>query len=343
MLVLLYIVLFFFCLIGLRFHKEYNIDYLAVDRCNAVKGFFLLLVFFSHINQYIIGSGYNPTFWGDMAYFRFTSSIGQLMVVMFLFFSGYGIMESFKKKGGEYVSTMPKKRILTTLLNFDVAVLFFILLNLLLGKIMSLRQILLSILAWDSVGNSNWYIFCILVLFLYSLFFRSKSVYIYALSPIFILSIITIVVLSYLKAPYWYNTMLCFPFGMLYSVIRKEIDSFAQNHYYKSVAAFIILFLVFRYIPISMKGLIYNMESIAFAMIIVFVMMKVESDNKWLRWMGQNLFPLYIYQRLSMMAIYEAPGGKDFIGSFQILYIVICFICTLLITSQYHRWQIKFS
>lgn len=330
-------------------HGCYDKNYLTKDKANVVKGISILMIFVSHSLQYITDSGYVFSSIGDSTFLFIRSWHGQLVVVMFLFFSGYGIMESYKKKGEAYVATMPRKRIFTTLLNFDVAVLFFIVLNLLLGKTMSLRHILLSFLAWDSVGNSNWYIFCILVCYLlsflvlslYVIFFRSKSVYIYALSPIFILSIITIIVLSYLKAPYWYNTMMCFPFGMLFSVVQEKIDAIVQHHYYKSVAAFFILFLVFRYIPISMKGLIYNMESIAFAMIIVFLMMKVESENKWLRWMGQNIFPLYIYQRLSMMAIYEMPGGKDFIASFPILYIVICFICTLFITSQYHRWQIK--
>ena len=43
--------------------------------------------------------------------------MGQLVVVMFLFYSGYGIGESYKKKGVNYVQQMPVHRILTTLLN----------------------------------------------------------------------------------------------------------------------------------------------------------------------------------------------------------------------------------
>ncbi len=347
MLVFVYILLFSICFIGLRFHKEYNTGYLAIDRCNTVKGFFIMLVFISHINQYITKSGYVSKNIGDELYFTITSVIGQLMVVMFLFFSGYGIMESFKKKGGEYVSTMPKKRILTTLLNFDVAVLCFVLLNLLLGKTMHLKQVVLSFIAWDSVGNSNWYIFCILLCYLLSyLVLRSYNRYfaresIYTLFLVFILTIITIIVLSYHKQSYWYNTMLCFPFGMLYSVVKDKAENIILPNYYKCLFTFLILFFILRYIPYPLKGLTYNMESMSFAMIAVLLMMKIESNNKLLQWMGQNIFPLYIYQRLSMMAIYEMPGGKDFIASFPILYIVICFICTLFITSQYHRWQIK--
>lgn len=137
--------------------------------------------------------------------------------------------------------------------------------------------------------------------------------------------------------------MLCFPFGMLFSVIKDKAENIMRQNYYKFLITFFILFLLLRYIPYPLKGLTYNMESISFAMLVVLLMMKIKSENKFLQWMGQNLFPLYIYQRLSMMAIFEMPRGKDFIASFPISYIIICFICTLLITSQYHRWQIKFS
>ena len=351
MLVLVYFVLFFFCLIGLRSHKEYNIDYLAIDRCNSVKGFFIIIVFIRHINQYILNSRYHFSNLGDLVYFKLDSLVGQFLVVMFLFFSGYGIMESYKKKGDSYVDTMPRKRVLTTLLNFDIAVLAFIIFNLLLGKSMSLKQILLSFLAWDSVGNSNWYIFCIIlcytlsfaVLYLYNKFFCLRNVYIYALLPIFFLSIVAMIVLSCFKAPYWYNTMLCFPFGMLYSEMKGRIERIVQLNYFGNLIILIVILLILRYIPISLRGLGYNLEALVFAMIVVLLMMRIELDNRWLQWMGQKLFPLYIYQRLSMMTIYELPGGKSFISSYPLIYIMICFICVLIIASQYYRWQIKLS
>ena len=68
-----------------------------------------------------------------------------------------------KKRGNVYLDTFLQKRILPTLVNFDIAVLFFVIVGLLLGNTFSLKQIALSFIAWDSVGNSNWYIFAILV------------------------------------------------------------------------------------------------------------------------------------------------------------------------------------
>lgn len=240
----------------------YDPDYLAIDRCNAIKGLFIALVFISHINQYITKSGYVSKNIGDELYFTITSAIGQLMVVMFLFFSGFGIMESFKHKGATYVKTMPQKRILMTLMNFDIAVLFFIVLNLFLGKSMTIKQAFLSFMAWDSVGNSSWYIFCILLCYLlsyivlniYGKYYNSKSIYIYAFSSIFILSIIAVIVLSFLKESYWYNTMLCFSFGMLYSIAKDKIECVIQSYYYQSLFVLFATFFLMRYNPLPLRG-----------------------------------------------------------------------------------------
>lgn len=211
MLILIYFILILLSLIGVKFLKgNFNLDYLSIKQCNAVKGFFIIIVFIGHINQYIVKTDYVANSLGDVAYFRITSAIGQLMVTMFLFFSGYGIMESFKRKGVSYINSMPRKRILTTLINFDIAALCFLVLNTLLGKSYSINKILLSFIAWESIGNSNWYIFCILLCYSYAFivlhFFKDNKHLIYI--SIFSLTIITVIILSYYKQPWWYNTML---------------------------------------------------------------------------------------------------------------------------------------
>ena len=71
--------------------------------------------------------------------------------------------------------------------------------------------------------------------------------------------------------------------------------------------------------------------------------MKAIMNNEYLQWMGQKLFPLYIYQRLAMIIIYEIPEGKNFISSFPLLYIVICLVCVLLIAFVYPYLQISIN
>ena len=48
-----------------------------------------------------------------------------LMVTMFLFYSGYGVFESIKKKKEKYINTIPKRRFLKTLINFAIFYIFY--------------------------------------------------------------------------------------------------------------------------------------------------------------------------------------------------------------------------
>ena len=73
--------------------QEYITDYMSVDKTMAIKGIFILIVFVSHFNSYA-----DFTSAADIKYFQEFSKIGQRMVTLFLFYSGYGVMESVKKK-----------------------------------------------------------------------------------------------------------------------------------------------------------------------------------------------------------------------------------------------------
>lgn len=139
--------------------------YIGKDQCNAIKGISILLVFCGHIMQYITPSGYVYDSIGDKILIPILNFMGQLVVVMFLFYSGYGVQESIRRKGIDYVKQMPKRRLLATLLNFDVAVFSFLLLDLALGINYKTSSFILAFTGWESIGNSNWYIFVILILY----------------------------------------------------------------------------------------------------------------------------------------------------------------------------------
>lgn len=160
--------------IGFR-SKGFFDDYIGVQQCNAIKGLFILVVFVRHIYPYIIGSGCDMSGRLDGLGLRLDGMIGQLLVVMFLFYSGYGVMESIKRKGSCYVRDIPKHRVLTTMLNFGVAVAAFVLLNLALGIERTWDEILLAFTGWTSVGNSNWYIFVIVLCYLLTYFAFRKN------------------------------------------------------------------------------------------------------------------------------------------------------------------------
>lgn len=131
----------------------WNEYYISKETTSTINGLFIWFVFMSHFTQYLPSSAGNIV--GD--------NLGQLVVVMFLFYSGYGCSVQYLAKGESYLSSFPRKRILSTLINFDIAVCAFVAVGLLLGKSMTMRQVVLSFVCWDSIGNSNWYIFVIIL------------------------------------------------------------------------------------------------------------------------------------------------------------------------------------
>lgn len=176
MLLSIYIVIFIVLLSSSQFvRKGFNDNATSITQSNCIKGVFIVLVFARHIWPYIEKAGVAITGVGDKLFLLIDGTLGQLIVTMFLFYSGYGVMESFRKKGTDYVNSIPKKRLLTTLLNFDVAVFVFLLIDILIGKEYPISTILLAFIGWTSIGNSNWYIFVILMCYL-STYIGLKSI-----------------------------------------------------------------------------------------------------------------------------------------------------------------------
>lgn len=262
---------------------------------------------------------------------------------MFLFYSGYGVMESIKRKGRNYVLQIPRKRFLQVLINFDIAVAIFILVDILMKKPIEVRQCLLSFTGWDSVGNSNWYIFIILILYLltYVSFYRQsnneyRNQLIFLLFSTFVLCLI----MSYVKAHYWYNTMFCYTAGIFFSAYKEKVEGLAKSYYWKALVVGILTLLLIDRVPYSVKGMVYNAFSVVFCCVVVLITMKIKLNSQILLWCGRNLFPLYIYQRIPMIVFSSINDGM-FAAGCPVLYTVSCLVVTVVITLSYKYISVK--
>lgn len=340
MLILLFL-FFAVVLFGLKFTSKGTANYLSVENTQGVKGVFILMVFYSHFNSYIslTDSIY------DTVYIKIFRFIGQAMVVMFLFYSGYGVMESIKRKGMPYILKMPKNRMLKTLVNFDFAVLLFLVLDLIIKSKISLKQVALSLIGWDSLGNSNWYIFVILLL--YTLTFlvfavirkETKSARFLA---VFILtaSICGLILATYrfnIRPTYWYDTALCYALGMGYSLVKESVEKAVNKNFFLwllflllSAAAFIILKGHNVFIEIA--------ANLCFAVAVVIFTMRITLNNKVLKWCGENLFEIYILQRIPMI-IFQKVG----ISQWNLyIYFIVCAVTTVLLCIIFKYFTTKF-
>lgn len=334
---LFYIIILLFALYRISFVKSgFNLDYLSKEQCNAIKGIFILIVFIRHIWPYLLNFGYDFTSPGDSLFMWIDRWMGQLLVVAFLFYSGYGVMESIKNKGQQYIEDMPRRRIFNTLINYDVAVLAFLVIDLVLGISLDPVSTLLAFTGWTSIGNSNWYIFVILVCYLctwvgFKLGKGWISFFLFAATYIILLNTKTNLV--------WYNTIFSFATGLLYSQYKMQIEKFVQRQYWFVLPICLFTFLAVHTYKVAFYGLKDNLSSILFALSIVVVSMKIKVGNKALIWCGTKLFPLYIYQRIPMIILSKFDGGM-FVTRHPYAYVWTCLVITIAIAFFYRSLSI---
>lgn len=218
--------LFVLILASVKIKTETFATACSVSQTQAIKGIFVVTIFFSHFCSYV-----HLEAWYDKPLQSYCIFLGQLMVAPFLLYSGYGIFESVKKKENAYIKDFPKKRILKTLIHFDFAVILFFILDLIIERPVSISDFLLSLTAWESIGNSNWFIFAILCAYTFAfaglIIFKGnlrKTLFV-----IIAMSIVYMVVVSRFKDNYWIDTILAFPIGCSLSLYKDKIDKMLHS------------------------------------------------------------------------------------------------------------------
>lgn len=308
-------------------------DYMSKPQTSAVNGIFTMLIFFSHISTYFKLTG---TF--DAPYASVKDYLSQLVVVSFLFYSGYGIMESVKKKGLGYVKSIPAKRFFKVLYHMDLAVLIFIAVNLVLGNKLTLSKTLLAFIGWTSLGNSNWYIFVVLALYLIvfvSFMISRGNKYVGTV----LTSVLTLALVIALKKAgkdtWWYNTALLYPTGMIFSLIKERFEKIVMKNdvfWFGSTLCIFIAYNVFEHFRKS-NFAFCTMWAIMFATLIVVITMKIKIGNAVLDWLGAHVFSVYMLQRVPMMILSKLGLAQ----SHRYIYVVLCLAITLALAALFDK------
>ncbi len=316
---IIFVIFALVCLWQIKFKpangEKYMTDYMSVDKTMAIKGIFILVVFFNHFNNYVNSSFVLPL---ETIYYDVIKIIGQRMVTPFLLYSGYGVMESIKKKGMNYVNTIPSKRFLNVLFRFDIAVFLFFILNMIMSIEMTVPQLLLSFTGWDAIGNSNWYIFMILVTYLLTFvafkICKDKNNWQFAafVTTFLTVALVGVFFLTEIKDRYWYDTVILFPLGMLWSLYRDKFEKIINKNIFTWIASFGIACAVELLTVLFNKNfVVHEISMVMFSVCIVIFSMRVSINNPILRWCGKHLFGLYILQRIPFIVLKEL-GLADF-------------------------------
>lgn len=340
--ILFLIPLVFFIFDGMQISiAGFQKDYLSKNQTNAIKGIFVLLIFLSHASQYITFDG--PC---DIAYNTFKKQLRQMVVAMFLFYSGYGMTEAIKRKGISYIKAIPRNRFLTVLINFDLVVLLYLILNSVLNRrIPPVSRILLSLFGISSLGNSNWYIFSVLLLYLlmFCSFMLTCKIRNSRLWQFISLSLLSVLVIAavYIEirmkmSTYWYNTMFLFVVGCWYSFFKDQIETvLLKNNFIYLLILTAMLGAYFT--ALEYRGLhgirTYTIWGILFTLTIVVITMKVSVNNQILIWFGKNVFSIYILQRIPMIILNHFGLTQNH----RYIFVILSFFITLCISMIFNR------
>lgn len=314
--VILYVILLGIILWGVNF-STFHKDYMSLAATSAIKGIFAVLILYRHMPDYL----HLSDAWYDSSFVAIDSYLAQLIVAMFFFYSGYGIMLSIHNKPN-YIDSFFKNRIVKILIHFDIAVLSFILLQLCLGRVYSRGEYILSWIGWFSVGNSNWFIFDIITLYFITwlvLVFHTRvcklSNYVIVLSHVILIAVLWYCIkLQKQGMHWWFDTLLTYPFGMLYAIYKLDIDKYLQGFkpYYMTLAVLTALFVSWHYVFGVDQ---YGICACIFCLLVVVLTMRFRFNNIVLQWSGTYAFSIYIMQRWPML-IYVHEGWNTNIALF---------------------------
>lgn len=317
-----------------------NSEYLGRDTTTAIKGIFAVFIIFNHSRQYLLplptdGYAVNLGLIGGVIYNAALDFLGQLIVVMFFVYSGYGIMEAFKRKRGDYLNGFLRKRVIKTLVHFDIAVLLFIILAFILGHEYSLYDYMFCLTGWSAVGNSNWFIFDIIILYLLSYLGLAITIY-KGFSEKTFLWIISIASLCFSffmfiaksGQSWWYDTILAFPLGVLWSIYHTEFEARLKDDrkYFIALCLLIIAFVMFYWTGRYYKAFFSLIASPLFGLLVILLTMKIRVGNPVLHWLGVNAFAIYMLQRLPMIVTTEYG-----LNEVPLVFMIIVIPSTLLI------------
>lgn len=283
--------------------SNFHEDYMSPQVSNAIKGFFAVVILFSHMRGYIVLSSNIA----DKMFSIILDHTGQLMVAMYFFYSGYGILDSINRKN-KYFENYPRRRIIKTLIHFDLAVLFYFILMTFIGVYYPASNYITCWIGWGSLGNSNWFVFDILVLYVLVYFAhfsirKCSNKHLYLLWMSIMTSVLSLIMWIALKlsakGSWWIDTIITFPLGMWFALYKNQIDVFIRC---KKVGMSIVVLLVLAFVfwHVAIGNDVFGFCACIFCLMLVALFTRIRLDNKFLQWLGVHSFAIYIIQRLPM-------------------------------------------
>ena len=332
---LIFFILFLLSIININVEGNNNFyyDYMELKNTNSIKGIFVWMIILSHYKSYYKQKK-------KYLYRIILKCFGQKMVSLFLFYSGFGIFESIKKKGNKYIKTLLNKAKIL-FIKSQIILLFFLLNNLFLDIKMTLKKYILSIIFKTTIGNSNWFAFTIICFYIYSYISFITFKHNFYILGIIILNIICAFHIYFVYNFYYPNRLytidntFCFIVGFYYSLLKNYLNKIIMKNDITYFLSLSFLILIYYYFYITKKTiLIHLFMNLFFSLIIVLISMKIRFNNEFLNLLNSHSFSIYLLQRIVMRFIYY----KQYFKNNELIRFFFEFILIILISTIFDKF-----
>ncbi|WP_311808376.1 acyltransferase family protein [Enterococcus dongliensis] len=227
--------------------------------------------------------------------------VGRLAVGLFFFVSGYGLIKQYKNKGEVYLRTFFKKKIMSVILPFILAMIIYYIYDNFTGE-MRIEVALSSLLNGSPIVSNGWFV--IMIIYLYISFYISayltKRNTLILVLLLLLSSFLVIYLADYLDyGEWWTNAVFCFPLGIIWSSQERRVTNFLFKNYRISGITLAVLFSCFFYLDEIFNRPVFRMVSVIFFVsFIVITSYKFTFHNPIFYLIKSFSFELYLYQGL---------------------------------------------
>ena len=284
--------------------KTINENYLSLENCNAMRGFFALAPLIGHTADFVAHNAYTD-WW---------TRYGHAVVGGFFFFTGFGLMKSHINKPdyskGYLTKRLPKIVIPYIAVTFVYQCAYF----LFKGFLYPPLRIITKILEGDPIASYSWYVIHIIMFYIwfYILMKVCKKHYLLMIlgGALYYIGT-TVLFISRGFGTHWYQTSAALVLGMLIALYENQVLSFMKK-YYLIVAPLTLALTIFLsvgpldkvYAAISGKFETKAVVIVFFVLLCILLgMMKVTVGNPVLNFCGKLSYEIYLLHGLLILIL----------------------------------------
>ena len=218
-------------------------DYLSVAVTTDVRGIAAIGIVLHHMSERIMKG------W----FFSKLGMVGYLLVTLFFFLSGYGLMVQYVKKQERYLDGFLRKRVLYLAVVYLLDILLYAVVGNALGKGYTLAQVAKAYFV-GGVAANTWYMVVQILLYLVFYFvFRSRAIRPTGKKIVVMFAFQTafwIACIMHGASSVWYLSNYGFSLGMLWGYKKDAIDRVLTEKYWPVLLASFMAFALFYGVPV---------------------------------------------------------------------------------------------